>query len=61
MLFFFGNNIDNVNLNAIGPSIENNKLFTNKTNVEIVEIINTKKVKMRIKKIFISNIYLLQK
>ncbi len=45
---FFGNNIDNIKLNDIGPSIENNKLFKNKTNVEFVEIINTKKIKMRV-------------
>ena len=47
-IIFFGNNIENINLEQIGPKIENNKIFPNKTNVEIVEIINTKKIKMRV-------------
>ena len=47
-IVFFGQNIENVNLNEIGPNIENNKLFPNKTNVEIIEIINKKKIKMRV-------------
>jgi len=45
---FFGSNIDNVDLKSIGAKIENNKLFPNKTNVEIIEIINKKKIKMRV-------------
>ena len=32
----------------IGPNIENHQLFPNKTNVEIIEIINKKKIKMRV-------------
>ena len=45
---FFGENIDDVDLENIGPNIEKNKLFPNKTNVEIIEIINKKKIKMRV-------------
>ena len=45
---FFGKNISDVDLKEIGSSIENNKLFPNKTNVEIIEIINNKKIKMRV-------------
>ena len=45
---FFGKNIDNVNLNEVGPIIENHKYFPNKTNVELIEIINKRKVKMRV-------------
>ena len=47
-IVFFGKNIKNVNLDIIGPTIENNKLFKNKTNVEIIEIINNRKIKMRV-------------
>jgi len=45
---FFGKNIDQVDLTSIGPIIENNNLFPNKTNVEIVEIINHQKISMRV-------------
>jgi diaminopimelate epimerase len=45
---FFGKNIDTFNLNKFGPQIENNSLFPNKTNVEIVEVINRKLIKMRV-------------
>ena len=45
---FFGENIDDVKLENIGPEIENNQLFVNKTNVEIVEIIDKRKIKMRV-------------
>ena len=45
---FFGKNINEVDLNNIGPIIENHKLFPDKTNVEIVEVINRKKIKMRV-------------
>ncbi len=47
-IVFFGKNINNVDLSKIGPDIENNSLFPNKTNVEIIEIINRKKIKMRV-------------
>jgi len=42
---FFGKNINEINLAKIGPTIENNILFPNKINVELVEIINKKKLK----------------
>ena len=47
-IVFFGNDIKNIDLAEIGPNIENNKLFPNKTNVELIEIINRKKIKMRV-------------
>ena len=45
---FFGKNIDAVDLINIGPIIEKDKLFPQKTNVEIIEIINRRKIKMRV-------------
>ena len=45
---FFTDNIDNINLNVIGPKIENHKLFPKKTNVEIIQIINKRKIKMKV-------------
>ena len=45
---FFGNNIGDVDLSSIGSKIENNELFPNKTNVEIIEVINDNKIKMRV-------------
>ena len=47
-LVFFGNDINSLDLNKIGPQIENHELFPNKTNVEIVEIINRKIITMRV-------------
>tara|TARA_B100000700_G_scaffold311266_1_gene392880 strand:- start:36 stop:851 length:816 start_codon:yes stop_codon:yes gene_type:complete len=47
-IVFFGKNIEKVNLSQTGPEIENNELFPNKTNVEIIEIINKQKIKMRV-------------
>ena len=45
---FFGKNIDQVDLASIGPTIEKHNLFPNKTNVEIIEIINDQKINMRV-------------
>ena len=45
---FFGRDIYDADLNTIGPKIENHDLFSNKTNVELVEIINKRKIKMRV-------------
>ena len=39
-IVFFGDNIDNIDLQKLGPEIENHEFFPNKTNVEFVEIIN---------------------
>ena len=47
-IVFIGNNLYDVDLSSIGPEIENNKLFPNKTNVEIIEILNENKIKMRV-------------
>ena len=40
--------IENIDLNQIGSEIENHKFFPNKTNVEFIEIINSKKIKMKV-------------
>ena len=45
---FFGKSIENIDLNQIGSEIENHKFFPNKTNVEFIEIINSKKIKMKV-------------
>ena len=45
---FFGQSIQKTDLENIGPKIENHKLFPKKTNVEIVEIINSKLIQMRV-------------
>ena len=37
-----------MDLEVIGPSIENHKFFPNKINVELVEIINRNKIKLRV-------------
>jgi len=47
-IVFFGEFIDEVDLSNIGPKIENHRFFPNKTNVEIVEVINKNKIKMRV-------------
>lgn len=44
----FVDDIDKVNINDIGPSIENNPLFKNKTNVEFVEVIDRHRIRMRV-------------
>ena len=45
---FFGQSIAKIDLNKIGPKIETHKFFPNKTNVEFIEIINSKKIKMKV-------------
>ena len=47
-IVFIEKNIEKINLELIGPLIENDELFPNKTNVEVIEIINSKKIKMRV-------------
>ncbi len=47
-IVFFGKSIENIDLNQIGPKIETHKFFPKKTNVEFVEIINSKKIKMKV-------------
>ena len=45
---FFGKNIYKCNLQNFGPKIENHELFPEKTNVELVEIIDRKTIKIRV-------------
>ena len=45
---FFGKSIETIDINKVGPKIENHKFFPNKTNVEFIEIINSKKIKMKV-------------
>ncbi len=47
-IVFFGKLINETNLNEIGPYIENHKYFPNKINVELVEVIDNDKLKMRV-------------
>ena len=45
---FFGEDIDEFDLEKFGPQIENNSLFPKKTNVEIVEIISRKTIRIKV-------------
>ena len=45
---FFGKSIENINLNKIGPKIEQHHFFPNKTNVEFIEIVNSNTIKMKV-------------
>ena len=47
-IVFFGTSINKTNLKDIGPKIENHDFFPNKINVELVEIIDSKTIKMRV-------------
>jgi len=47
-IVFFGENIDSIDLMKFGSQVENHELFPEKTNVELVEIINRKNLKMRV-------------
>ncbi|MFY9637652.1 MAG: diaminopimelate epimerase, partial [Methanobacterium sp.] len=42
----FTENIENIDLNAVGPSIENHPAFPQKTNVHFVNIINRNEIEM---------------
>lgn len=44
----FTNNVDKVDLAQRGPSIERHRAFPNRTNVEFVEVINRKNIKVRV-------------
>jgi len=44
----FTQNIDQLKLPEIGPLIENSSIFPNRTNTEFIEIVNGKKIKMRV-------------
>ncbi|RLD12164.1 MAG: diaminopimelate epimerase [Chlamydiae bacterium] len=45
---FFVNDVNAVPLENIGKKVETNSIFPNKTNVEFVQILNVKTVKMRV-------------
>ena len=47
-IVFFGKSIKNVNLNEIGPKIEQHHYFPNKTNVEFIEVVNSNTIKMKV-------------
>ena len=47
-VIFFVENIDNFNIKKIGPTIENNKLFPEKCNVTIAEVINPNLIKVKV-------------
>lgn len=44
----FVDNVNNINIEKEGAKIENYKYFPNKTNVEFVEIVNDKEIKLRV-------------
>ena len=45
---FFVENVDNFNLNEIGPKIENHNYFPQKCNVTIANVKNTKHIKVKV-------------
>ena len=47
-IVFYGNSIEKINLNEIGPKIEKHHFFPNKTNVEFIEVVNANKIKMKV-------------
>ena len=47
-VIFFVESIDNFNIKKIGPAIENNKLFPEKCNVTIAQIINQNLIKVKV-------------
>lgn len=44
----FVDDINKVNINELGPGIENHAMFKNKTNVEFVEVVDRFKIRMRV-------------
>ena len=47
-VIFFVESIDNFNIKKVGPAIENNKLFPEKCNVTIAEVINQNLIKVKV-------------
>lgn len=47
-IIVFANNIDNLDLEKIGPKFENHKLFPERINTEFVEILNNTSIKVRV-------------
>ena len=44
----FVDDVDKINIQELGPEIENNPIFPNKTNVEFVQIIDKNNIKVRV-------------
>jgi len=44
---FFCNDVEEIELERLGPAIENHRLFPNRTNVHFVEVDSTSRIKMR--------------
>ena len=44
----FVNNFNNIDINKYAPIIENHKVFSNKTNVEFVQIVNLNHIKVKV-------------
>ncbi len=44
----FANNIHKLNLQEIGPTIENASMFPRRTNVEFIDVISSERLKMRV-------------
>lgn len=44
----FVNDIEKIDINDLGPKIENHELFKNRTNVEFVELIDRFRIRMRV-------------
>ena len=44
----FVENLDNIDIEKVGSSVENNPIFPNRTNVEFVQIIDKNKIKVRV-------------
>jgi diaminopimelate epimerase len=47
-LVIFDSNLHNIDLPAVGAALETHPFFPDRTNVEIVEVIHTRKLKMRV-------------
>ena len=47
-MIFFVNDIDNFDIKKIGPHIENHKIFPEKSNVTIAQIVNKNLIKVKV-------------
>ena len=47
-MVFFVNDVDTVDLERLGPVIETHALFPNRTNVEVVQVLDRGHVRMRV-------------
>lgn len=47
-IVFFEDNIEKINLRSIGPSLENNPLFPERTNVSIAQIMPNQEIKVKV-------------